>query len=245
MAFRVDVLFNSLNDFQGEKASLEQQLNEVRNKRRGLEVTLEQCKVKAHQTQETNQAMQEASKVAQHKIAQMLMQAKSLEDANERGRTKLTNLSTKIEDNVKCKQEDVLKFEQELEDLANNLTAAKDTYTDEVIAGEMQNTEDAKIGSCEAVSLSQNEVETLTKILDTLSMDDDTKSTEPVVSADMQKITLNMLSQERKAAHEVTPQVHQNLEQLRQELEDLEQALPDTSEELQEEVHQDLVATEM
>ena len=138
---KVDNLFNSLKGLQQGRLRLEQNLEELRAKKRGLETALEEAHAKHAQVRDVSQKMKETLKVAQHKVAQTQQQQASLQVDAKVKANRIAELNKRIEDERGKHTEETLEFNGKLSDLADCFTSARNFHSNENLQRQIQETE--------------------------------------------------------------------------------------------------------
>ena len=138
---KVDNLFNSLKGLQQGRLRLEQNLEELRAKKRGLETALEEAHARHAQVRDVNLNMKETLKIAQHKVAQTQQQQASLQVDAKGKANHITELNKRIEDERGKQTEETLEFNEKLAGLADCFTSARNFHSDENLQRQIQDTE--------------------------------------------------------------------------------------------------------
>lgn len=156
---KVDNLFNSLKDLQQGRSRLEQNLEELRAKKRGLETALEEASARHAQVRDVNIKMKETLKIAQHKVSQTQQQQASIRVEAEVKGNLVSQLNKRIEDERGKQTEETLRFGEKLADLAERFTSARNFHSDENLQQQILQTEreTAELDAKEADHLAETE----------------------------------------------------------------------------------------
>ncbi|KAK2176362.1 hypothetical protein NP493_667g01042 [Ridgeia piscesae] len=222
---KVDNLFNSLKGLQQGRLRLEQNLEELRAKKRGLETALDEAHAKHAQVRDVNQKMKETLKIAQHKVAQTQQQQASLQVDAKVKANRIAELNKRIEDERGKHTEETLEFNGKLSDLADCFTSARNFHSNGNLQRQIQETEketaafDADLA--EYLAETEQPQKQLTKSAEEQETAEE-KAKEIGIDKDDQTAVLQMFDDDFDHATRVTDTLMDEADQLERKLEELQ-----------------------
>ena len=160
---KIDNLFGNLKELQKGRLSLEQNLEELRAKKRGLESALEEASARQAQAKYVNLKMRETLKIAQHKVNQTQQQHASIRvEADAKGK-RVSQLNKRIEGERGKQTEEMLQFGEQIAELSERFTSAKNYHSDESLQQQISQTGQESFGFETKEAVCTEEVEELQK----------------------------------------------------------------------------------
>ncbi|XP_077987445.1 synaptonemal complex central element protein 1-like [Glandiceps talaboti] len=200
-AFQVDVIIDSIQELQQEKAVNEQRLNKVRNQRRTLEIKLDSVSARHAQARDTNHKMIETLKIAQNKVSQTQSQIDSQQKVNKTLSEKIKELNDQVKQQEERKKNEINSFECKLEELARKFLDARHYYAPDSLHNEIHEVAKQREVLEENASVNEQEANNLIESLEKLKMEDDeSRMKEDEIPTEVQLETYNMFKESYQMA---------------------------------------------
>lgn len=217
--FQIDDLDYTLAELQKEKHSLANQLTECKNKRQGLEKTLEAVHKKHSQLSEVHRKLSETLQVGYHKVAQMQSQAESLENHIQKKRDEIKDITKKYEEQKNSQLNHVKYIEEQLSEITKKMKDAKSFYTKANILKEVEAVETKKIEMEKQILFIEADAETVRMQVKTLL-----QNLENFKSDAVDDFTESFKDEVLKIFQEESDEYDKHYSQLKKELGQLEMA---------------------
>ncbi|XP_046853671.1 CAP-Gly domain-containing linker protein 1-like [Xenia sp. Carnegie-2017] len=171
VAFRIDVILQSVNELREEKQALEQRYTEEKNRCSGLEMKLEHESLKFGQSRDRNSKMQETVKLAEKKVGQTENQVDRLNEINDGKQNIISELNRKINEEIMQEDADIRKFQTKITQLTQHFRDAKRANDDDTLRKETQNYKESMKNVANEAKKKKNELEDVTKAFENLLVD--------------------------------------------------------------------------
>ncbi|XP_070539324.1 synaptonemal complex central element protein 1-like [Ptychodera flava] len=191
-AFRLEVIFDSIQELQQAKALNEKKLNEVRNNRRCLESKLDAVSAKHAQASDTNNKMMETLKIAQHKVSQTQSQIDSQEEANQIISGRIKTLNEKVKQEEERQKNEINAFETKLAELAARFLNARHYYLPDSLRNKIDEISKKQRQLKEQVKENEEEADKLSEQMQQMKIDNDSEIEEYEIPPEVQVETYNM-----------------------------------------------------